>query len=303
MLEALLRQHGTFLPQGQTARTNALPGIYAWAFDCLLPEGPAAPAPAGDRLELLFCRSGALRLTLEDGRHIALNAREILLLPGGTPVRAVSSPGGLLEGVLVSVDLALAAAGGAIEGLGGCAVLAQPAWDDGTFYPLETLPPDAWAHYCALVAAQLLYLVCHGGGSMPGRGAEVYLDHYQVATVRQVHSYMLAHLGERLTIDSLARRFHISSTLLKGCFRQLYGKPIHQYLQTCRMLRAGELLTTTPLPVLQVALAVGYNSASQFTVIFRRHYGVTPSQHRSMALKMSKTVFIHPNATDFPEQM
>ena len=69
------------------------------------------------------------------------------------------------------------------------------------------------------------------------------------------------------------------------------------------MLRAGELLTTTPLPVLQVALAVGYNSASQFTVIFRRHYGVTPSQHRSMALKMSKTVFIHPNATDFPEQM
>lgn len=299
MLEALLRHCGAFPPREQVPWVKALPGIEACAFDCPLPEEPVAAVPGGGRLELLFCRSGGLHLTLGDGRRITINAREILLLPGSTAACSISSAGERLEGVLVSIELALASVGGAIEGFDSWAVLPQPAWGKVAVYPLETLPADGLAHYCALVAAELLCLAFYGGGGLPGCGAEVYFDHYQVAAVRQVHGYMLAHLGERLTIDGLSRRFHLSSTLLKECFRQLYDKPIHQYLQACRMQRAGELLTSTTLPVLQVALSVGYSSASQFTVIFRRHYGETPSQHRRAALKMSKTVYIRPNPTEF----
>ena len=101
--------------------------------------------------------------------------------------------------------------------------------------------------------------------------------------MRQVRDHMLAHLADPLTISQLAARFHISPTALKDCFRQAYGRPLHQYLLEHRVRRAAELLSESGLSIVEIASAVGYNSASQFGVAFKRRYQLTPSQFRRMA--------------------
>ena len=53
--------------------------------------------------------------------------------------------------------------------------------------------------------------------------------------IRQTHDYILTHLSQPLTIDSLARRFHISGTFLKEGFRQMYGQSTRKFLQAKRM--------------------------------------------------------------------
>ena len=138
------------------------------------------------------------------------------------------------------------------------------------------------------------------GGRRPEREGP-YRDRYQMDRIRRVQAYMLENLDQPHTIQGLSEAFHISSTLLKEGFRQMYGLPIHKFLQVHRMARAAELLCTTGLPVLQIAEAVGYDSASQFGVIFKRQYQLSPSQYRKrLGYKMSKTVEFRPNRREMP---
>lgn len=78
----------------------------------------------------------------------------------------------------------------------------------------------------------------------------------------------------------MARRFHISGTFLKEGFRQMYGQSTRKFLQARRMDLAADLLRNTNQTVLQVAASVGYESASQFSQIFKRHYHLPPAQYR-----------------------
>ena len=94
---------------------------------------------------------------------------------------------------------------------------------------------------------------------------------------------MEQHLDEKLTIDYLSRRFHISPTTLKSYFRSIYGQPIHRWLQIQRMKKAANLLYTSAMSILQVAQSVGYEGVSQFNVVFKRYYGVTPGEYRKMS--------------------
>ena len=46
------------------------------------------------------------------------------------------------------------------------------------------------------------------------------------------------------------------------------------------MERAQQLLAGTDLTIIQVALAVGYETPSAFTASFRKAFGITPSAFR-----------------------
>ena len=118
-----------------------------------------------------------------------------------------------------------------------------------------------------------------------GHRGRRYWDRDQIEAIQQAHDYMLANLSQPLTIEGLARRFHISGTFLKEGFRQMYGQSTRKFLQMRRMDKASELLRTTNQTVLQIAVAVGYESASQFSQIFKRHYQLPPAQYRRQIIK------------------
>ena len=98
-----------------------------------------------------------------------------------------------------------------------------------------------------------------------------------------IRDYMEEHIDQKLTIPALSRRFCLAPTSLKTGFRRQSGQPVHPWPRCRRLERAAELLRSSELGVLEVAQAVGYNSASQFGAAFQRQYGVTPGQYRKMA--------------------
>ena len=158
-------------------------------------------------------------------------------------------------------------------------------WNSAFFSQLTDLPTDKRGEYCVLKGVELLYLLCGKGLSPMGHRGRRYWDRDQIEAIRQAHDYMLANLGQPLTIEGLARRFHISGTFLKEGFRQMYGQSTRKFLQMRRMDKASELLRTTNQTVLQIAVAVGYESASQFSQIFKRHYQLPPAQYRRQIIK------------------
>jgi transcriptional regulator GlxA family with amidase domain len=86
-----------------------------------------------------------------------------------------------------------------------------------------------------------------------------------------------------LRIGEVAGRVATSPRHLQRIFADVAGMGFRSYLRRLRMSKAADLLATTPLPVKEIARRVGYGDASQFSKAFKRTYGVSPSQFRTMA--------------------
>ena len=302
MLETLLKPNTGASLSGCVRWTQPMDGVRVCDFDCALTVPPALPAePSEVPCEVLFCRQGGLRLTMTDGRQVFLHEHEVLLLLGAS-VQSLSVADGLFSGELVLIEQSAAAPcrltvnaariKARVTSHLGCVVLRSAVWIDNLAAALQSVPERDRAAYSAIKAIELLYLISTDSPLLAMPPESVSRDHYLTDTVRQVQEYMVSHLSDPLTIDQLSARFRISPTALKDIFRQTYGRPIHQYLLEKRVQHAAELLHRSPLSIVDIAAAVGYNSASQFGVAFKRRYQLTPSQYRRQSRKSEQNATI-----------
>ena len=81
-------------------------------------------------------------------------------------------------------------------------------------------------------------------------------------------------------VSDLAQRLSVSDRHLRRVFRAELGVTPVQFTQTQRLLLAKRLLTDTPLPVTEVALASGFGSLRRFNALFRARYRLSPSDLR-----------------------
>jgi AraC family transcriptional regulator of adaptative response / DNA-3-methyladenine glycosylase II len=96
------------------------------------------------------------------------------------------------------------------------------------------------------------------------------------AAVALIEDGVLEHGG----IEALAARVGITSRHLRRVFGAEFGVSPIEYAQTQRLLLAKRLLTDTPLPVLDVALASGFGSLRRFNALIRERYRMPPSRLR-----------------------
>lgn len=86
--------------------------------------------------------------------------------------------------------------------------------------------------------------------------------------------------GSPVDFEALAARLGYTDRHLRRAFSEEFGVTPNQYLQTCRLLLAKQLLTTTDLRVSHIAGMVGFGSTRQFNDVFKKHYNLTPSSLR-----------------------
>ena len=97
----------------------------------------------------------------------------------------------------------------------------------------------------------------------------------------ECHSYILSHPAGGDGIKALSSRFALSSTLLRSCFKAVYGLPLGLFIRQTRLSHAAQLLAEdSSLSIGEVASRVGYANHSRFASAFRRLYGLTPSEYR-----------------------
>jgi AraC family transcriptional regulator of adaptative response / DNA-3-methyladenine glycosylase II len=87
-------------------------------------------------------------------------------------------------------------------------------------------------------------------------------------------------LNDGGSLEGLADELGLSSRQLRRVMRQELGVAPVQLAQTHRLLLAKQLLTETRLPIIEVALASGFESLRRFNALFRSHYRLTPSRFR-----------------------
>ncbi len=92
---------------------------------------------------------------------------------------------------------------------------------------------------------------------------------------------MEANLETPLTRAALAGLVEVSMRQLERSFRNQLGRGVHEHYLSLRLGRARQLLRETSLSVLEIAMATGFGSASQFSRAFRQAFGFPPREaHR-----------------------
>lgn len=114
-----------------------------------------------------------------------------------------------------------------------------------------------------------------------------YCDLVKKQTGRSYHPliqncilYIQQHYAENTGLSELAVANFVSRQYLSTLFKKETGKTLTAYIQECQMQHAAELLSDSSYPVTKVAGMCGYDNTAYFTKIFRKYYGVTPSQYR-----------------------
>ncbi len=92
----------------------------------------------------------------------------------------------------------------------------------------------------------------------------------------RVLDFIEAHLGESITLESLAGVAGFSPSHFTTLFRRATGLAPHQFLMERRVERARTLLAGTRLSIAEVAVLAGFADQSHLTRTFKRVAGVTP---------------------------
>lgn len=141
--------------------------------------------------------------------------------------------------------------------------------------PLEPL----WADVVGLqLIADVLEAAFTHHNDLPVKRASTAADHAE--RTEAAKNYMATRLGEAVTLDEIAAAVNASPFNFARIFQQQTGMPIHRYLTRLRM-RASLERVADGEDLTSLAIDLGYSSHSHFTDVFRREFGMTPSEYRT----------------------
>lgn len=100
------------------------------------------------------------------------------------------------------------------------------------------------------------------------------------ALLIRVIQQMEANLAEPLRLADMSPMSGLSRRQMERLFRREMGRTPARYYLDLRLERAHLLLLTSSLPVIEVAMACGFSTASHFSRTYRERYGCTPQRTR-----------------------
>ncbi|OLF52900.1 helix-turn-helix domain-containing protein [Pseudomonas chlororaphis] len=92
--------------------------------------------------------------------------------------------------------------------------------------------------------------------------------------------YIEEYLDAEIKIADLAELSQISTFHFIRLFRNSFNLTPYQYIIQRRLIRAEILLVHTLQPIIDIALACGFQGASQFSYAFKKNKGVSPIEFR-----------------------
>ncbi|MCL4153065.1 UNVERIFIED_CONTAM: hypothetical protein GTU68_023529 [Idotea baltica] len=102
----------------------------------------------------------------------------------------------------------------------------------------------------------------------------------QNARLLSIIEMMEANISEPLALTEIADFSNLSRRQIERLFRQNLGRSPARYYSELRLDRARHLLLQSNLPIVDVAIASGFVSASHFSKCYRDQFGRSPQVER-----------------------
>ena len=98
----------------------------------------------------------------------------------------------------------------------------------------------------------------------------------------QVKKYIEENYAEKITLKSIAGLFYLNASYLSSLFKQKTGVNLNKYIETVRIERAKNLLTSLDATVIEIASMTGYADPNYFNKTFKKRTGKTPMEYKAL---------------------
>lgn len=102
-----------------------------------------------------------------------------------------------------------------------------------------------------------------------------------IRRIQQVVTYVMAHYPHAILLDEIAGHIGMNRSAFCTFFKRNKGMTFSQFLTSYRLSTACELLRDTKKQVSEICYAVGFNDLPHFNRVFKKEYGMSPSQFRA----------------------
>lgn len=97
----------------------------------------------------------------------------------------------------------------------------------------------------------------------------------------QITDYIRAHFDEGIGLSDVAKQFHFSQSYLSRFFKQNMNMTFTEYHNRLRLEHAVNEMLTSSESIADIAAHNGFSDARSFVSLFKKHYGMLPSEYRS----------------------
>jgi AraC family transcriptional regulator len=98
--------------------------------------------------------------------------------------------------------------------------------------------------------------------------------------LRRILDYIDSNISTDLDLPKIAKIAQMSPYYFAHLFTETTGLSPHQYVLRRRIEKAKQMLSDARLPLIEIALEVGFSNQSHFTTVFRKQVGTTPKEYR-----------------------
>ena len=128
---------------------------------------------------------------------------------------------------------------------------------------------------------------------MSGPAATTFPKIYLYRRVVQAKLFIDAHYHQPINLAAIADEAYFSKYHFIRLFKAAYGSTPHQYLMAVRIANA-QLLLKKGLPVTDVCYAIGFDSISSFSALFKRVTKHSPAAWQQAELKCAAEMITAP---------
>ncbi len=100
-------------------------------------------------------------------------------------------------------------------------------------------------------------------------------------SLRRVIAYINQNYGQDINLETVARVGHYSTAYLSRIFKAELGINYYEYCTRCRLQHALIELEDPSIKIAEVAFDNGFKEVKSFNMMFKKHFGQTPSAYRS----------------------
>ena len=100
------------------------------------------------------------------------------------------------------------------------------------------------------------------------------------ALMERVMKYMNEHLTDPdLNVEKLTEDVGISRAQLHRKLKEIAGVSAGEFIRNLRLEQAARLIEEGQINITQVAYSVGFSNQTHFSTVFKKHYGMSPSEY------------------------